>query len=386
MGAQPKTWCQEDGHADFELFEEFNEWIDEGDVDLDFPLLSDLSKLGLSSPSKAFFTGDRSAYEQALEVFRPKRRAEVLSRDALIASFGEEDGKHWYECNELRFDQLLECLEDKAVVPFIGAGISVGGGFPTWTKHLRQQGRTAGISEALVENWLAQGNYEEVIAHIEQTRGPRVFAQEIRDKFGKQGVIRGITLRISELFTDTLITTNYDRLLEQVFETGGTSRVEVVNGVTSMALPDATKITIIKIHGDVRDPAHCILSRGQYDAAYGETDLDLQRPVPKILSRYYRNNSLLFLGCSLRNDRTLHVFKASLEAAGDVDIPRHFAIVQLPDSIEDVQARNSELVNLGIIPIWYPSDQHDLVEEILRHARNELSYRKVMKARSSSQN
>lgn len=381
MSTQVDTWCQTDGHADYELFEDFNAWIDEGDIDLDLPLLRDLGQVGLSNPSKAFFAGDREAYEQALQAFRAVRRREVLSRDHLVEIYGEADGLHWFERNERRFEQLVECLAAQEVVPFVGAGISVGGGFPTWANHLRQQGRTAGIRPEQVEEWLAQGQYEEVIANIEQQHGPEVFAQEIRDVFGKRGSIQDITLRISELFSDTLITTNYDRLLEQVYDTGAASRVQVINGVTAMELPDLAKVTIIKIHGDFKDPAHCILGKAHYDAAYGETGLDLHRPVPKILARYYRNNSLLFIGCSLHKDRTLQVFQSTKAAAGDVLFPQHFTIEQAPEQREVLIARNSELLRLGITAIWYPNGQHEKVEAILRHARSELNSRSVQAAR-----
>lgn len=373
MSTQVDTWCQTDGHADYELFEDFNAWINEGDIDLELPLLRGLGQVGLSNPSKAFFAGDREAYEQALQAYRGLRRREVLSRDHLVETYGEADGLHWFERNEQRFDQLVECLAAQEVVPFVGAGISVGGGFPTWANHLRQQGRTAGIQPEQIEEWLAQGQYEEIIAHIEQQHGPEVFAQEIRDVFGKRGSIQDITLRISELFSDTLITTNYDRLLEQVYDTGGASCVQVINGETAMELPEPGMVTLIKIHGDFKDPAHCILAKAQYDEAYGEAELDLHRPVPKILARYYRNNSLLFIGCSLRNDRTVQVFQATKTSAGDVLFPQHFAIEQAPEQREALIARNSELLRLGITAIWYPNGQHEKVEPILRHARSALN-------------
>lgn len=386
MNAQAETWCQADGHADYELFEDFNAWIDAGEIDLELPLLRGLGQVGLSNPSKAFFAGDREAYEQALQAYRAERRREVLSRDYFVETYGEADGLHWFERNEQRFDQLVECLAAQEVVPFIGAGISVAGGFPTWADHLRQQGRTAGVPPEQVDAWLAQGQYEEVIAHIEQKHGREVFAQEIRDVFGKRGSIQDITLRISELFSDTLITTNYDRLLEQVFDTGGASRVQVINGVTAMEQPDPKKVTIIKIHGDFKDPVHCILAKAQYDAAYGEAALDLHRPIPKMLGGYYSNNSLLFIGCSLRNDRTLQVFQATKVAAGDFLFPQHFAFEQAPEQIDGLIARNSELSRLGITAIWYPKGQHEKVEALLSHSKSELNYKKTQTARLATAN
>jgi len=381
MNAQTESWCQTDGHRDYELFEDFNAWIDEGDIDLELPLLRGLGQVGLSNPSRAFFAGDREAYDQALQAYRTLRRREVLSRDHFVETYGEADGLHWFERNEQRFDQLVERLAAQEVVPFVGAGISVGGGFPTWANHLRQQGRTAGIQPEQIEAWLAQGQYEEFIAHIEQQHGPEVFAQEIRDVFGKRGSIQDITLRISELFSDTLITTNYDRLLEQVYDTGGALSVQVINGEAAMELPEPGMVTLIKIHGDFQDPAHCILAKAQYDKTYGEAELDLHRPVPKILARYYRNNSLLFIGCSLRNDRTVQVFQATKTGAGDVLFPQHFAIEQAPEQREALIARNSELLRVGITAIWYPNRQHEKVEAILGHARSELSSMSAQAAR-----
>ncbi|MBU1620491.1 MAG: SIR2 family protein [Gammaproteobacteria bacterium] len=375
MIQQIDNWCQHDNHNEFELFSDFNEWIDRGDTPTELELLKKLNEVGLSTPSKAFYAGDKAAYEQALRAYRIERRHEILSREYFIEKFGDEDGQHWFERNEQRFNQLIERLAEQLVVPFIGAGISVGGGFPTWANHLKQQGRTAGIPKTQIEQWLAQGEYELIIEHIEQAHGRDMFAQEIRDVFARTGSIQDITLRIAELFKDTLITTNYDRLLEQVFDTGNASAVQVINGVTAMAQPEPDKTTIIKIHGDIKHPAQCILGKAQYDQAYGAKHLDFNLPIPKALRYYFRNSSLLFIGCSLRNDRTIQVFKEVKSQAGDYSFPQHFAIEQAPEIPEEFIARNSELLRLGITAIWYPKGRYELVEAILRHAKNELNYR-----------
>ena len=88
------------------------------------------------------------------------------------------------------------------VVPFVGAGLSQPGGFPTWRDLSRQQGRTAGMDAAAVEDLLARGFYEEIIDQIERQRGEEVFAQELRDAFSKNGIIPPADYLIAELFQE----------------------------------------------------------------------------------------------------------------------------------------------------------------------------------------
>jgi NAD-dependent SIR2 family protein deacetylase len=366
-------WCKDDKHHNFELFSDFNNWVDKGQTETASLLLKQLGIGNLSHPSKAFYAGDKAAYEQSLKSYRLDCRHEVLSNDFFQENYA--NGEHWFERNEQRFNQLIERLSEEMIVPFVGAGVSVAGGFPTWANHLRQQGTTAGIKSDRIEAWLSAGQYEQVIEHIEQNFGLDVFAQEIRDAFSKTGSIEDITLRIAELFSDTLITTNYDRLLEQVFDTGSGFGLQVINGMTAMekALPES--ITIIKIHGDIKHPQRCILGKAQYDKAYGEEELDLERPIPKVLKYYFKNSSLLFIGCSLSNDRTIQVFKHVKELMGDFLFPQHFTIEQAPETQGELVQRNAELLKLGITAIWYEKGRHDKVEAILNLAKNELNYK-----------
>ncbi len=368
-----ESWCNSDNHDLFENFRDFNDWIDSRESDA-AQFCNRFGLDNLAHPSKGFYAGDKEAYDQAFQQFHIERMHDVLSKEAIVESFGDD---HWFRRNKTRFDQMVARLMEESVVPFIGAGVSVAGGFPTWKNHLREQGKTAGIESAVIESFLENGAFEELIEQIENTCGKDVFAQEIRDAFSKTGNLEDITLRISELFSDTLITTNYDRLLEQSFDVGPDDEVQVVNGLNAMESPDANKVTVIKLHGDIRDPHRCILGKNQYDEAYGAPELDLSRPIPKLLRYYYRTSSLLFIGCSLNNDRTIQVFQAVKESIGDVILPQHFSIEQAPLTLEDLRKRNTELLNIGITPIWFPAGEFDKVEAVLRHARNEVNYRKT---------
>lgn len=366
-----ETWCERDEHKLFEYFVDFNEWL-EGE---DGATLREEYKLDrVSQPSKALFAGDKEAYDQAFKEYRKERRHEVLNETYLCEQFSDD---HWFQRNLDRFEQLVKCLESGDVVPFIGAGLSVAGGFPSWKNHLREQGRTAGIDQAQIEELLASGHYEQIIEEIETAGYHDVFIQEIRDVFGRTGEITPTTLLLSELFTDTVITTNYDRLLEQVYDIGDDG-IQIINGMNALEEPLVDKVTIIKLHGDIQNPSRCILGKNQYDQAYGNAHLDMSLPIPKLLAYHYKNSSLLFLGCSLNNDRTIQVFRAVKDSIGDIEIPQHFCIEQAPEGEAELVKRNAHLAGLGITAIWFEKDCFDYVEGILRNAKNELRYRGVI--------
>ena len=180
-----------------------------------------------------------------------------------------------------------------------------------------------------------------------------------------------------ELFTDTVITTNYDRLIEQAFDTGAKDIFQIIDGMNPLDDPDPNRVSIIKLHGDIKNPDRCILSKKQYDQAYGNGGIDLTRPIPKLLEYYYKNSSLLFLGCSLNNDRSIQVFRAIKQKLGDIVIPQHFTIEQAPETERELVVRNEYLLRLGITGIWFEKNQFEYIEGMLRLARNELRYRGV---------
>lgn len=374
VGGELKIWCDEDNHKLFEYFSDFNEWIDGDEGQM---IRIDHGIEGLSQPSKAFYAGDPEAYKQVFKIFRKEQQGRILSKVHISELFGDE---HWFDKNESRFEQLMDFLEEKTVVPFIGAGLSVDGGFPAWSAHLRQQGKTSGLDSDHVNDLLNQGKYEEVIEEIEaKGQGFRdAFIQELKDVFSKTGKLTDTTLRVSELFNDTILTTNYDHLIEQAFETGGPNKVQVLDPTNILEDPEIDKTTIIKLHGDIKKPTQCILGKNQYDEAYGNHGLDLKKPIPKILSYHYKTSNLLFLGSSLYQDRTMQVFKAikeKMNKSGDIDRPDHFCFEVMPEDQDELVKRNAYLLDFGIIPIWFPKGQYDFIEQILRLAKNEMRYR-----------
>ncbi|MFZ4107074.1 SIR2 family NAD-dependent protein deacylase [Flavobacterium sp.] len=364
-----KIWCDEDRHQFYENFPDFNDWIesDEGESIRVENGIDDLLQ-----PSKALYAGDPESYKQAFKVYRDERLKQALGEEFIVNNFGD---KHWFERNIQHFEQLENCLIDGSVVPFVGAGLSVESGFPSWKEHLKQQGRTAGINAAHVNDLLDNGHYETVIEEIEAIRGRDTFIQEIKDAFSKTGTITETTWRLTDLFNDTIITTNYDRILEQAYDTGKENNIQLLDSTNILDKADINKITIIKLHGDIKQPARCILSKNQYNDAYGNGTLDLNKDIPRVLSYHYRTSSLLFLGCSLNRDRTMEVFQAVKDTLGDTDRPPHFSLESMPADEVELANRNAYLLSFGITPIWFPKSSYEFVEQILRLAKNEMRYR-----------
>jgi len=113
------------------------------------------------------FAGDE-AYQQALgdwiwEEWVPFRR----ERANQILEFGS---------NSRRFSELKTMIESGGAIPFVGSGMSVPTGMPTWGAFLRETCASAiGLTVADLETCLAAGEYEEAASRILDGMNPRLF-------------------------------------------------------------------------------------------------------------------------------------------------------------------------------------------------------------------
>ena len=78
---------------------------------------------------------------------------------------------------------------------------------------------------------------------------------------------------------------------------------------------------------------------------------------------------VLFLGCSLNQDRTVDILK---RVAGNVRLSRHYAVVQKPAAPADYQKRAMYLASRNIRPIWYSEGDHAKVAGLLRYLAGQV--------------
>jgi hypothetical protein len=163
------------------------------------------------------------------------------------------------------------------------------------------------------------------------------------------------------IFPDLVITTNLDDVLEQHYRRCGVDFNEVLPGqdiarYRSMKTP--TQRFLLKLHGDRRRAESRVLRKGEFEAAYAPGSV-----VREELVLLYRNHHLLFLGCSLGPDRTVQLI--SEVAKSDKGMPKHFALLSLPDSDPARVDRENFLTERGIYPIWYDGSHDESIQALL---------------------
>jgi hypothetical protein len=275
--------------------------------------------------------------------------------------------------NLVAFEALQQTARGPVgVIPFVGAGLGVPYGFPPWTPLLRELGTRYGVRDE-IDAHLAAARYEEAADALVRKAGREPLNARLKMLYGERvlegKVFRGAVTRLPALARGPVVTTNFDRLLEHVFEAAGEPFVERLSGTQSDLFAEALHTGaryLLKLHGDVLDTRNRVLTLAEYDAHYGGRtvdDVDFTRSLPKMLECIFGTRTLLFLGCSLGPDRTLLLLRRVARARGDL-APTHFALLEYPGDAQWVD-RARALGEDRITPVWYPAGRHELIDPIL---------------------
>ena len=273
--------------------------------------------------------------------------------------------------NAENLQELIKQVENKRIVPFIGAGLSVPMGYPRWSDFLLGLVKQDEGVRVKVQAFLNKNDYENAASEIVNYFGEDYFNRLLKQTFGKNSLkgktLQGAVTLLPKLTQGPLITTNYDHVLETVYHEAGVL-LTVGWGARVNLSVDALNTKshfLFKVHGDAEDSTEQILTKAQYRQHYGTDDanaLNPDSPLVKMLNIIFTQGSLLFLGCSLQQDRTLNVLQSAQ------NVPWHYAIVELPK--ENIHKRRRFLTDKHILPIWYRYGHHEDVETLLKYIVN----------------
>ena len=286
-----------------------------------------------------------------------------------LLSIAKDQEEFWqyHETNRANFEKLVTLINSKVVIPFIGAGISINYGYPGWIDFLRKQAEVNQLPE--VAKRIDAHQYEEAASILKAHLQDNGWRYLLEQTFGIQTYQNAPECReielIPRIFPDLLMTTNFDGVIEALYlKTNG----ELIERRTPKTTKETKEIyhrisgglpTLVKLHGDAASGYYIITSE-DYDTAYGKSAMGRLKVLPAFLRNLLLTRTLLFLGCSLQEDRTMSVIERAQQEGS-----MSFALLPL-QAEESMEERISQLTRHNIVPIWYPSGENKAVRQFLR--------------------
>ena len=274
--------------------------------------------------------------------------------------------QEWLKKNlcEVRFESLCEAICRGNVIPFIGSGMSVPSGSPLWRNVLIALSKHSGIGQSRLEELLNAQDYESAAFEIAVDMPDAVFNECFQNLFPDRrddpilGSVRFIPLIFSQ---SDVITTNFDRILEKSYrdyDSPGFQEILYGNHLTHFQRFNSEgRQCLIKIHGDRSWQDFRALTKEEYDVLYRP-----EGQCTSVLTRLFLSKTLLFMGCSLINDRPLELFhQLTSETHGEL---KHYALLHAPENEVERLEREYWLAKRSIFPIWYEGDHDECLETI----------------------
>jgi len=222
-------------------------------------------------------------------------------------------------------EKLLEFERKRHLVPLVGSGISRQAhipqgaeGFPMWADFLSRLVQAAASASCLtkpeveeVHRLIKKRQFLLAAQAVRDALPCDIFSQELRRHFDPAGAQpTDIHKDILDLGSPVVLTTNYDRLLEDSFakhrNTDALSMTYLQAGSLAQFLrkgPDELNTPcIFKMHGDVQDPEHTILTEKDYRVLLSH-DIGYRN----VVSGIFQHNTVLLLGFS-GDDPELSIF------------------------------------------------------------------------------
>jgi hypothetical protein len=272
----------------------------------------------------------------------------------------------------LRID-LLELINRGNIWLFVGNGVSVDAGYPTWAGLVEGTLRTLegnvreGIlaDERYIKAWQKK-RYERCFTRIEAIAGRTVLEKAVATQLSSRAKLPGNILgHIIDWPIVGYVTTNYDGLLEnKLVEVGELGWLPVGNSLDEIKKisGDATGV-VWHIHGATNQPQdknRLVLTEKDYDDMYLDGS-----PMVTQLRGLLNQRRILFVGFGFEDPEVMRLLK--LVARFSTPLRPVFAFISGLSGTEN-ESKRMELLeeyNIDVIPYRVINDSHDQLLRML---------------------
>lgn len=264
---------------------------------------------------------------------------------------------------EIGIDDLISDfgahVDAQASAVFVGAGISMLTGYPSWSQFVEPYLGALGLSakDARDLPLIVQYYQDSQSDGARKVRDDIVaMVRERSDAAPSAAHDRVLSLPVHDIWT-----TNYDCLIEKAADTRGIE-LDVFREDTDLATSKSVLRRLYKMHGSVEatDAAqHLVISRDDFEH-YPETHPRFWN----LLRAHFLTRSFLFVGFSLTDPNIIEIFKMVRLNTPDVQRP-HYAVMRRPDEgderVAELRRRDLARVGVRIADI----DEHEDVDAVL---------------------
>lgn len=243
-------------------------------------------------------------------------------------------------------------------VPWVGSGISSSYGFPTWSTWITQL-----LDEFIhpkdregYEKLFDSGRYLDLLELFCKNHHMFELEDRIRAQFFiRDGVAKGGVLSIfPEVWRDKLVTTNYDRLIEDIYSQKHVDIISYTPRDFDTYISDIStsvkKTVLLKLHGDVELPETYVATKSQYEKLYSERGR-------KNIASIFITNPFIYMGSSFTGDKPSEIFEKNIADS----FPSHRSIIFVPLSSwsDDIYYKKKSLDKFRIWPLFYLVNDHN---------------------------
>lgn len=272
--------------------------------------------------------------------------------------------------------EFPDALVNEAGAVFIGAGVSMGAGYPSWADLLKDIGEDLGVGFSDVNDLAALAQWS-----IQESGGATRVRNLLKEQIGKNLDVPESLRIIARFPVRHIWTTNYDRLVERAFEAIDRP-VDPISGTKDLALratPGATRL--YKMHGSIDRLDDVVISTDDYELYRSRRGSYLP-----LLQAHLTSMSMLFIGLSFTDPNVRHVLSLIRESFTEAP-PEHFAIVRPPQkgdykTEEEFKARSAQhrlwakdLRRYGLVAVEI--DDYAEVPELLREVERRVAMNRV---------
>ncbi|RHJ76378.1 SIR2 family protein [Parabacteroides sp. AM08-6] len=191
-------------------------------------------------------------------------------------------------------EHIFELVRRGEVLLFVGAGCSMTAGFPSGREFAQnlfdelKENERQGMQNGLLLPDMAE--------EFEKRRNRNSLIQMVLKRFDHTSAYMDFHSKLGAIpYFKTIITTNYDRLIETGY---GSDECQVLHNDSDCTYLDSNKVHVFKIHGDVTDKERIIVTRGDYNRKTFANDVSCPQLWGIVKAEMVQKN-IIFLGYSM---------------------------------------------------------------------------------------